>query len=312
MSTRISNMSMNTRALQNLQNHMGRMAKLQDQMTTGKAFTRPSEDPTSTVTAMRVRADQRVNTQYSRNINDGKAWTATVDAAIQNSTKMLRQVRDLTVQGSNTGSYGPSSLRAIAGEVRGLQAAMLQQANTQLAGRSVFAGTSDADTAFTMDPATGTTTFNGQPGSVERRVSDAITVRVDADGSKVFGDGEDSVFALLENIATTLEAAAAGTPNAEGKPTSGTDINKFLTNIDERMESMVNELALVGTRHNQLTRAESDIGDMSVSLEAQRTSVEDIDLAEATVKLSLQEVTYQASLSATSRSIQPSLLDFLR
>lgn len=313
--TRVSQLSVQTHALQNLQHHMGRMAKLQDQMTTRKKFIKPSEDPTSTVTAMRVRADQRVNSQYMRNINDGKTWTTTIDTAIQNSTETLRKVRDLTVQGANTGSYGPSSLRAIATEVRALSGAILQQANTQINGRSVFAGTSDQPT-FTFDetdPANPVLKFNGKPGSVERRVSDAITVRVDADGDKVFGEGDESVFALLENIASALERAAAGDPDPiTGKTTTGTDISKYLADIDARMSKMTDELALVGTSHNQLLRAESDIGDMTVSLEAQRSAVEEIDLAEATVKLSLQEVTYQASLSATSRALQPSLLDFLR
>lgn len=297
MSTRVTTMSMQTQSLTNLQTHMGRMAKLQDQMTTGRAFTKPSENPTATVTAMRVRSDQRVNAQFERNIVDGETWVSSVDSAIQNSTEMLRQVRDLTVQGSSTGTYGPSQLRSLAAEIRGISGAMLQQANSQVSGRSLFAGTSDAPSAFEADG-----TYNGAPGTVERRISDATTVRVDADGAAVFGQGTGSVFAMLEELASTLEK-----PGVKGE-----EISAFLGKIDGRMESMVNELALVGTRHNQLRRAESDIGDAKVSLEAQRSSVEDVDLAESVVKLSLQEMTYQSSLSATSRSLQNSLLDFLR
>ncbi|MEO2105974.1 MAG: flagellar hook-associated protein 3, partial [Actinomycetota bacterium] len=39
---------------------------------------------------------------------------------------------------------------------------------------------------------------------------------------------------------------------------------------------------------------------------------EDVDLPETIMELQLQEVAYQAALNATSRVIQPSLLDFLR
>jgi flagellar hook-associated protein 3 FlgL len=42
------------------------------------------------------------------------------------------------------------------------------------------------------------------------------------------------------------------------------------------------------------------------------STVENADLAQSAVELQLQEVAYQAALSATSRVIQPSLLDFLR
>lgn len=297
MSTRVTNQSIQTKALHNLQSHMGRMAKLNDQMTTGKAFTKPSEDPTSTVIAMRVRADQRANTQYDRNVNDGKMWLDTIDTAIQGSTDLLRKARDLTVQGSNTGSYGPASLKAIASEVRALSESLRQQANTQVNGRSVFAGTSDAPEAFDAGG-----NFQGQPGTVERRISEATAVKVDADGAAVYGNGAGSVFALLERIATEIEQ-----PNADGAV-----VASFLGDIDGHLANMVTEIAQVGTRYNQLIRAESDLGDMKVSLEAQRSSVEDIDLAEAAVKLTMQEVTYQASLAATTRAVQPSLLDFLR
>lgn len=303
MSTRVSNASMQTAAWNNLRTHMGKMARFQDQMTTGRAFTTPSEDPTATVTSMRVRSDQRITAQFERNIRDGITWTSSVDTAIQNSSAMLTKVRDLTVQGSNTGAYGPSSLKAIASEIRGIKDAMLQQANATVSGRSIFAGTSDRPEAFSADGE-----YHGAgDGGVTRRLSEATQVRVDADGAAVFGDGppgsaNESVFALLDRLAALLE-----TPDVNGK-----DVAAYLERIDSRQAAMVNELALVGTRHNQLLRAESDIQNTKVDLEAQRSSVEDIDLAEATIKLSLQEVTYQASLSATARSLQPSLLDFLR
>jgi flagellar hook-associated protein 3 FlgL len=42
------------------------------------------------------------------------------------------------------------------------------------------------------------------------------------------------------------------------------------------------------------------------------SQVEDVDLAQATMELSLQQVAYQAALQTTAKVIQPSLVDFLR
>jgi flagellar hook-associated protein 3 FlgL len=42
------------------------------------------------------------------------------------------------------------------------------------------------------------------------------------------------------------------------------------------------------------------------------SDVENIDLPKTIVDLQLQEIAYKSALSATSRVIQPSLLDFLR
>jgi flagellar hook-associated protein 3 FlgL len=49
----------------------------------------------------------------------------------------------------------------------------------------------------------------------------------------------------------------------------------------------------------------------SVSLEAQRADVEDVDLGKAILDLKAQELSYQAALAVTARALQPSLMDFL-
>jgi flagellar hook-associated protein 3 FlgL len=47
-------------------------------------------------------------------------------------------------------------------------------------------------------------------------------------------------------------------------------------------------------------------------LKSSLSDVEDVDLAAATIDLQTQQVAYQAALAATGKTIQPSLLDFLR
>ena len=50
----------------------------------------------------------------------------------------------------------------------------------------------------------------------------------------------------------------------------------------------------------------------SLTLSAQITDLEDIDLTKVTIDLQTQNLAYQAALSATSRLIGTSLVDFLR
>jgi flagellar hook-associated protein 3 FlgL len=47
-------------------------------------------------------------------------------------------------------------------------------------------------------------------------------------------------------------------------------------------------------------------------LTGQLGAVEDADLAASIVELQMQEVAYKAALGATSRVLQPTLMDFLR
>jgi flagellar hook-associated protein 3 FlgL len=49
-----------------------------------------------------------------------------------------------------------------------------------------------------------------------------------------------------------------------------------------------------------------------ITLKQSLSQVEDVDLAQVTMELQMQQVAYQAALSTTAKVIQPSLVDFLR
>jgi flagellar hook-associated protein 3 FlgL len=301
---RVTHQTVQRSTLANLQLNLGKMAQLQGQMSSGKLISRPSDDPGGTASAMQLRAAQRATQQFARNADDGVAWLSTIDSAIQGSIGALRKARDLTVQGANTGSVGQTSREAIALEIEGIRDALLDQANTSYLGRSVFAGTSDAGKAFTvtvdpMDPSIRTYTWTGTPGAtVERRLAPDTTVRADADGIGAFGDGATSVVALLDTIANDLR--------------TGGPVTSRLGEIDVRVNSMLGEIADVGTRYGQMITAQTSTQKTLMDLKGQISAIEDIDLAAILVEIQSQEVAYQAALGATARVLQPSLMDFLR
>ncbi len=95
----------------NLQASMQRLTSLQSQAGTQKLITKPSDDPAATAQSMQIRASQRALTQYGTNIDNGLAWLTAADSALSAATSALGQVRDLTVQGANSGSLPASPLR---------------------------------------------------------------------------------------------------------------------------------------------------------------------------------------------------------
>ncbi|WP_411720298.1 flagellar hook-associated protein FlgL [Mycetocola sp.] len=290
----MTNQTMMRSALSNLQSNMTQMAKLQQQASSQKLIGRPSDDPTGTANALAIRAEQRANEQYGRNISDGNAWLTTVDSALSNATVLLNKIRDLTVKGANDGALSPAAKEAIAVELESLQSELLSEANTTYLGRSVFAGNSDADAAFTS-----AFEYTGAAGSsVERRISSGTTVRADADGAAVFGVGSESVFALVQTIVSDLR--------------SGTNIGSSLAAIDGHRQALLGQHATVGARHAEIQRAMEVNMEKSVSLEAQRSEVEDVDLARIILDLQVQQVSYQTALAVTARVLQPTLMDFLR
>lgn len=277
-----------------LQRSLSHVASPALKLSTGKAFARPSDDPAATLDAMRIRAEQRVNAQYERNAAEGLGWLRATDVALTTSVALLRRARDVTVDGANTGTLGEAGRETLATELDATAEALRAQANTAHLGRWVFAGTSDAPAAF---DASGR--YLGVDGAgVERRVGATTTVRVDSDGPAVFGDGADSVFALLRRIAADLRA--------------GRDVIVHLDEVDARLNGLLEEIAGAGARYDRLVTASEAIAAHAMTLSSRLVEVEDVDIAATIVELRLQEVALGASLSANRRALQPALVDFLR
>lgn len=295
---RVTQQAITASSVRNLQQSLGRTATLQEQLSSGKVISKPSDDPAGLVDAMRIRSEQRANVQHARNAENGEAWLTTVDSALTTSSTLLINARDLVVRGASTGSLSQTGREAIALELEALADALVGQANTTYLGRPVFAGSSSASEAF--DPTT--FTWNGTPGtSVDRRVSENLVIQVDADGAAAFGEGATSVFQTLKDAATAIRTGQ-----------DGPVVAAYLSTIDGHHDALLKEIGSVGTRHNQIMTASTQIEETKGTLSTQRSAVEDIDMAETFVDLSVQQVAYQAALSATQQALQPSLLDFLR
>jgi flagellar hook-associated protein 3 FlgL len=301
MINRMTTQTMMRSAQRNLQSNMEQLAKLQDQATSLKAISRPSDNPTGTAESLTVRAEQRAVDQYRRNADNGNGWLTTIDSALTATNTIMNRIRDLTVQGAND-SNSPAAKQALALELEGLKEDLLKQANTTYLGRNVFAGNADKGVAFsaTVVGADAKYTFAGTSGDkVERRISSGSMVRVDADGSAVFGEADTSVFALVDKIVDDLKK---GTPN----------VGHFLIDLDDRMKTITGQHAQIGAQQNIVERAQDSLLAQKGSLEAKRSSVEDVDLGQIILELKTQEVTYQSALAVTARVLQPTLMDFLR
>lgn len=295
MLNRVTNQTMAAAAQLNLQAGQAKLAALQDKASNLKNITRPSDDPAATANLLATKSQLSAAGQYSSNINDGNGWLTTADAALGQATNILNRVRDLTVQAAN-GSLNSTAKEAIAVEIEGLNKDLLAQANTQYLGRNVFAGSSDSAGSFSSATPP---VYNGtQGGTVERRIDATQTVRVDADGGAIFGDGASSVFALVSNVVADIR--------------SGADVSGRLTAVGDKIKSIVNGRADVGARQAKLMRAQDSVDGLKASLDAQRSGIEDADIGKVVMDLKLQETNYQVALAVTAKTLQPTLMDFLK
>jgi flagellar hook-associated protein 3 FlgL len=298
---RVTQNMITSRTLVNLQGNLSRLARTQEQLSTGRVINRPSDDPVGTSSAMRLRSSLAQVAQHQRNAEDGASWLQMVDTTLTGSTQILRRAKELGIQGVN-GANGPQAMAALGQEVSRLRDALLSSANTTYLGRPIFGGVTTGTKAY---DAAGN--FVGTVGAgVMRTIGTGDRVRVDQEAAAAFGPNtpgappSGDVFADLAQLAADLTSG-----NLAG-------VRDGLDALDVGLGRMTAALADVGTRANRLDRAIQSAKDSTLTQTQSLTEVENVDLAAATMELKMQEVAYQAALGATSRVIQPSLMDFLR
>ena len=290
---RVTHGSIAKNVLANLQTNVNRLNETQQRLSSGKQINRPSDSPGGTVSSMELRSSLAQQQQYKRNADDGVAWLNSADSALQSVDEKVTRARSLVLQGMSAGG-SQASREALAAEIRELSESIRSDANTSYLNRPVFGGTGATTEAFTKAGA-----FTGDSTQVLRTVGSNTKVAVNVDGKAMFGDGNDSVFNVLSEIATKLES----NPGA---------LQGELDRLDSRAATIRNGLSTVGARTNQLERMRQAADDMALNVTQSLSDVEDIDLPQTITELQLQQTAYQAALAAGARVVQPSLVEFLR
>ncbi|WP_284328136.1 hypothetical protein [Demequina litorisediminis] len=95
-------------------------------------------------------------------------------------------------------------------------------------------------------------------------------MRVDTNGEQVFGEGDESVFALLDSIAADLR--------------NGVPVSTRLNEIDDRMNTMLAAATDVGVRMKQVTDVQSSLALRLQDLSSAISGIEDIDLAQTVME----------------------------
>lgn len=294
MSLRVTEGSSVRASLVGLQANAGRLADLQAQLSSGRQITKPSDSPTGTANALRLRGELSRITQYQNNATDAIGWLSTTDTVMSSIVTQLQTARTLTVQGLNQGTADATSNNAIASQIDQITKSLIALGNSSYVGRPIFGGTTSGQQAF---DAVGN--YIGDNGNVDRTIGPNTNVTINATGPSVFGSGATSVFTILSNISNALRTNPAA-------------LNGSLAQIDTAMQQVSASQASLGAIYNRVTVAQNNLLTDQVDRKSQLSQIQDIDIADMAIRVSSADATYQAALATTAKIRQTSLLDFVR
>jgi flagellar hook-associated protein 3 FlgL len=121
-------------------NRYNDLAKLQEQLSTGKRLLRPSDQPTDVANDLQLRTKMKQLDQLKRNMEDGLGFMQITDSAMMSMDTILQRLRELAIQASSDTISAKERLY-IASEVQQLLRQFVSLTDTMYKGDYVFSGT---------------------------------------------------------------------------------------------------------------------------------------------------------------------------
>lgn len=301
---RITNNTLTGNFLRNLNRNLKAMQKYQNQLSSGKEVSRPSDNPMLVARIMQLDSNVRMNEQYEKNISDALGWTDTADGALNVVTSTLQRARELIIYGAN-GTLSETDRSALKDEVDTLQGQLMQVLNTNYDGRYIFGGQKTTEPPFAIVDEK-LTYVSKDYSNIEREISRGVNITIPTNGNgitvtnEIIGENADIGF-LFKEISKALDSG--NTEDLSGK---------LLGDIDKHLDNTIRFRSKMGAVYNRLESAKERNAAENLSMTELLSKSEDIDLAEKMMEFSTMRTVYQASLQTGAQILQPSLLDYIR
>ena len=271
----------------------------QEQVQTGKRINRPSDDPDGLASVIGEKAEVAAIEQYTRTGDSVTSRLTVLDTALTDIIDRLTLAQTTIVAAQGT-QKTQGEREAAARTLDGIKAALLADLNTSYRGAHVFAGADSIDPPFTM---TGSviSAYQGSSQEVEVDLDQTHVATIGIDGSQISrGSAAADIFGVLDNA---MAAALAGDSAALGQA---------LKDVEDAFDRATLVQTRVGTTLASMDSLQGALSDRRLAARSRISKIENVDLASAITGMTQADAAYRASLSATSRLTQLSLMDYLK
>ncbi|MEY2552823.1 MAG: flagellar hook-associated protein 3 FlgL [Ilumatobacteraceae bacterium] len=296
---RMSFLGANLAAQSRLRAAYARMEKANQQVSTGKAYFRPSENQSASARAAVLQDQLDQVSSFGRAIDDSRSRLSLADTKMQQAMDLYHRITELATQAASS-INSADSRKAIREEVLQLHGELESIANTQHLGAPIFGGFG-AGNAVSFDTTSSSWVFAGSPSDrLQRRIGPNEVVDTSITAGELFSNGTTDIFTVLDGLATALNNN--DTPNIQASLDQVTSLRSTLSSGQARMGAVVNRVEQASDRNASI----------KVTLTAELSQVQDVDIGDAMTDQSRLTMAYQAALGVTAKANSQTLLDWLR
>ena len=273
------------------------MAKLEEQLTTGKRVNRASDDASSYA---QVRKLEVLDDRYQQNLR-------AVDAArlwVNRSERSLDEIGELFMQAREHATRAMSDTfsaeeRAIEADfLEALKEQMVDLMNSKSGDEYLFAGSRTTLPPF--DATNPVVVYNGNDGGRQRRVGLEMALDINVTGQDLHDTGAG--YTITDSMQHMIDALRANDTAA---------MQTSFAEIEVSHEHVQSLTSRTGAIANRLNLVESQIQEAQIMLQNRSSELGDVDVAEAMFQFQREQVGLQATLKVTSSLLRTTLLDYL-
>lgn len=280
--------------------------KLQQQISTGKRMTLPSDDPIASARALEISHTQGVNASFASSRQTAQLKLNTLESSLASITSLLVSAQS-TLVGAGNGSLSDLQRGFIATELSGSLEELINLANTQDAsGDYIYAGFK-TDTKPFVANASGAS-YAGDSNQQLIQVDAQRLMAANVSGDNVFQAGGNDVFATLSNLVTLLNTPIT---NAATQAAFTGGLATAISNLQGSVDNVLNVRAGIGSKLNELDALDTAGADRALQYSKSLSELEDLDYATALSDLAKQQTIMEAAQKSFVETTKLSLFQFI-
>jgi flagellar hook-associated protein 3 FlgL len=310
-------------AVYNLQQGRANLNSLQEKLSSMLNVNKPSDDPLTARQLMTLQNEIDAGSQHASNITKGSLVLNVTNTALGGMADIMTQAK--TAAGAMVSGTTDATAKASAiSNLTQLKAQLIDLGNTQLGNQYIFAGFKNSkpfDTATAAIPGTSpalsteTGTFSGTSDALNVEIAPGSQVATNVSGGDLLRGGTPPAAVGSGATAGTSPVDILGSIDALIKAISTGDttgIQDGIKNMAAASDQVTSAETSVAGRLTRLTNAQSMITNNQNTLSGAYSDKQNVDLAKTGVELSLMTTAFNASLSATAKVTQLTLLDYMK
>jgi flagellar hook-associated protein 3 FlgL len=213
-STRTTNLLMQSRLIQQLNNDQVALQRLQNQISTGKRISLPSEDASAAQRSQTIQRLLELKAQAKTNTQAAQSYLDATDTALSNVAKLVTEARSAGLAASSDTATDTVRQGAVA-QIDQIIGQLLNSANQDFRGRFLFAGSRSSAAPF--EQTADGIVYHGNEGTLDSFVDLHLAYATNAPGSDVFGAFSSQVEGAADlNPALTVDTPISALNGGQG------------------------------------------------------------------------------------------------